>query len=161
MEMERVRDLGTMPARFALGSTMLYHGVAKLQGEGPTQTAQMFGQLGLPKPKLSAIATGLAECFAGVAAIAGVATRPAAVAVLVTQAVAIAKVHAKNGFSIQDGGFEFNLALMAIAAGLLIGGPGVWSAHGALERSVAGRRRRRPWLRARRPFGLAAIKALK
>ncbi len=143
------REAVLIPARLALGSTMLYHGASKLRGEGPKQTTEMFEQLGIRPARTWAIATGIAETFAGVAAILGVATRPAALAVLVTQAVAIARVHAKKGFDVVQGGFEYNLALMAIAAGLLVSGPGRVSAHGAVSRVVEGRGGRRLWRRAR------------
>jgi putative oxidoreductase len=140
---------------------MLYHGASKLRGDGPTQTAQMFEQLGIRPARTWAIATGLAEALAGVAAVLGVATRPAAVAVIVTQAVAIARVHAAKGYSVTQGGFEYNLALIAIAAGLLVGGPGRVSAHEALEHAVEGRGGRRPWQRARRGRASRAIRLLK
>ena len=82
------------------------------------------------------------------AAVLGLATRPAALAVLVTQAIAVAKVHKPKGYNIMQGGMEYNLALMAIAAGLLIAGPGRVSAHEALEHAVEGSGARRLWRRA-------------
>ncbi len=143
------REAVLIPARLALGSTMLYHGASKLRGDGPKQTADMFEQLGIRPARTWAIATGIAETFAGVAAILGVATRPAALAILVTQAVAIARVHAPKGFNVMQGGFEYNLALMALAAGLLVEGPGRVSAHEAIEHAVEGTKARRLWRRAR------------
>jgi len=128
------RQLGLLPARMALGSTMVFHGAKKLVGEGPEEHAQMFGAMGIRPPKLLAVSTGVAEVLAGAMSIAGVFTRFAALAVLVTQGMAIAKVHGPRGFNNQEGGFEFNLALMAIAAGLLLAGPGKISAHEVLER---------------------------
>jgi putative oxidoreductase len=89
----------------------------------------MFESMGLRPGRPLAVATGLAESFAGAAAILGIATRPAALAVLVTQAVAIWKVHSPKGFSVLAGGMEYNLALMAIAAGLLVEGPRAVSLH--------------------------------
>lgn len=119
----------------------VYHGASKLRGEGPRQTAQMFEQLGFRPGTPWALATGMAEAFAGIGAILGIATRPAAVAVLVTQAVAIARVHAEKGYSITRGGFEYDLALTAIAAGLLVSGPGRISAHEVVEHAAEGARR--------------------
>lgn len=103
----------------------------------------------------------MAEVFAGAAAVLGIATRPAALAILVTQGMAVAKVHAPKGFSSQQGGMEFNLALMAIAALLLVGGPGRLSAHEALERAVEGRGPRRAWRRARPTALSRAVHLLK
>jgi uncharacterized membrane protein YphA (DoxX/SURF4 family) len=37
---------------------------------------------------------------------------------------AIAMVHGKNGFFANTGGFEYNLALIGLAATILIAGPG-------------------------------------
>ena len=157
---DRAKDAALIPARVALGSTMLYHGTSKLRGEGPEQTGRMFEDLGLRPPRALAIATGVAEVFAGVAAVLGIATRPAAIAILVTQSIAIAKVHAPKGFNVMQGGMEYNLALMAIAAALLLAGPGRVSAHEVLEHRVEGRGAKRLWRRAR-PTGLArAIRIL-
>jgi putative oxidoreductase len=60
-------------------------------------------------------------------------------------------VHRRNGFDATKGGYEFNLALMAIATGLLVAGPGEVSIHQVVDRALAqqrlavlaGRRRRR------------------
>lgn len=151
---DRARGESFLPGRLALGSAMLYHGASKLRGEGPQRTAETFEQLGIRPAKPWAVATGLAEAFAGAAAVLGLATRPAALAVLVTQAIAVARVHARKGFDVMQGGMEYNLALMAIAAGLLLHGPGRVSAHGVVERAVAGRGAKRVWRRAR-PSALA------
>lgn len=115
---------------------MLYHGLAKLRGEGVQQTAQMFESMGLRPGRELAVATGLAESFAGAAAILGIATRPAALAVLVTQAVAIRKVHAPKGYDVMRGGMEYNLALVAMALQLLVEPPRAVSAHRALKRAT-------------------------
>jgi len=148
---DRAREAASIPARLALGASMVYHGTSKLRGEGPAQTGQAFEGLGLTPGRAWAVATGVAETFAGVAAVLGIATRPAALAVLVTQAVAVAKVHKPRGYDVMQGGMEYNLALMAIAAGLLIAGPGRVSAHEALEQAIEGRGARRLWMRARHP----------
>jgi putative oxidoreductase len=140
---------------------MLYHGATKLRGDGPAQTTQMFEQLGIRPARTWALATGLTETLAGLAAVLGVATRPAAVAVIVTQAVAIARVHAGKGYSVTQGGFEYNLALIAIATGLLVTGPGRASAHEALEHAVEGRGGRWTWRRARPTRLSRAVRLLK
>ena len=127
------KDAGLVPVRAALGASMVYHGLGKLKEESREGAGQMFEQIGIRPGKAWAIATGTAEVFAGACALLGFFTRPAALAVLVTQAVAIAKVHAKNGYDITKGGYEYNVALMAIAAGLLVAGPGMFSLHEELE----------------------------
>jgi len=127
------KDAGFLPIRAALGASMVYHGLGKLKDESREQHGQMFEQMGIRPGKAWSIATGVTEVFAGASAFLGIFTRPAALAVLVTQAVAIAKVHAKNGYDVTKGGYEFNVALMAIAAGLLVAGPGLFSVHEELE----------------------------
>lgn len=142
---ERAHGAADLPVRLALGGAMLYHGLSKLRGEGPRTTGEMFEGLGLHPGRFWAVAAGAAESFAGAAAVLGIATRPAALAVLVTQAVAVTKVHAPKGYPVLQGGFEYNLALMAIALELLVRGPGTVSAHHAVRR-LAWRRDPRRWL---------------
>jgi putative oxidoreductase len=132
-------DLSLVPARAALGATMLYHGAGKLRGRGIRQHGDAFEQMGFrPGPAWAAL-TGAAEVIAGATTVLGIGTRLGALAVLVTQGVAVAKVHGGKGFSNLGGGYEFNLALMAIALGLLASGPGPVSAREAFLRR--GRRR--------------------
>jgi putative oxidoreductase len=153
------KDLALVPARASLGATMLYHGVSKLRGEGPQQTGQMFEQLGFTPGVRWAKLTGLAEVFAGATAVLGIATRIGALAVLVTQGVAIAKVHRGKGFNNQAGGWEFNAALVATALALLLAGPGRISAHEAVERRLEGRGR--SLFSPRRRSAVRAVKLLK
>lgn len=133
------KDAAALPLRASLGATMLYHGLQKVRSEGVDQHAQMFEGMGLKPGRTLALATGWSELLAGASMILGVGTRLGALAVLVTQGVAIAKVHAGKGFSNPSGGFEFNVALMAMAAALLAAGPGAASAHTAVRRAIEGR----------------------
>src|SRR5258708_6273180 len=86
------KEVALIPPRAALGASMVYHGLGKLRAGAPVQVGQFFESLGLRPGKHLAVAAGIAEVFAGAGAILGFWTRPAALAVLVTQAVAIAKV---------------------------------------------------------------------
>jgi putative oxidoreductase len=128
-------DVALLPVRTALGATMLYHGLQKVRPQAREQATQMFEKMGVRPGRPWSLATGLAETFAGAAMLAGILIRPAALAVLVTQSVAIAKVHGGKGFSNTKGGFEFNLALMAIAAAVLAAGPGRVSVKGLIDRT--------------------------
>jgi putative oxidoreductase len=148
------RDAGLVGPRAVLGATMLYHGVEKLRA--PEQAAAQFESLGIKPAGFWARATAIAEAGAGVLMLAGWLVRPAALAVLVTQAAAIKKVHAAKGFATYRGGYEFNLGLMATAAALLLGGPGRYS----LARLLGGAAEARGWRRfvpgGRRRRGFAA-----
>jgi putative oxidoreductase len=141
----RTQDVADLPARLALGGAMIYHGLAKLRGEGPDQTGAFFESLGIRPGRPLAVATGLAETFAGAAAVLGIATRPAAIAVIVTQAMAIAKVHRPKGYDNTQGGMEYNLALISMALGLLAVGPGPVSAHAAARKAAKGQGARSLW----------------
>jgi putative oxidoreductase len=155
------KETAMIAPRAALGASMVYHGLGKLKGEAPQKTGEMFEKMGIQPGKPMAIAAGIAEVFAGVGALLGFWTRPAAIAVLITQAVAINKVHGKNGYDITKGGYEYNLALMAIAVGMLVAGPGLFSTHEGVERLVEGRGAKK-YIRKARPSGLLRfIKLLK
>jgi putative oxidoreductase len=153
------KDLGALPVRVSLGATMLYHGVAKLRGDGAAQAAGFFEQLGFRPGRTWASLTGLAEVMAGATTILGIGTRLGALAIVATQAVAIAKVHRAKGFDNMAGGWEFNALMIAVALGLLAAGPGTASLHEAVERKLEGGAR---WLfQPRRRTGVRVAKLLK
>lgn len=129
----RLANHSALPLRATLGSTMLYHGISKLKPEGLEQTARFFENIGIKPGRTWALATGWTEAVAGVLTVLGIGTRVAAISILVTQAMAIAKVHAPKGFNNQAGGYEFNLSLIAGALVLLLGGPGNLSVHHAVQ----------------------------
>jgi putative oxidoreductase len=55
-------------------------------------------------------------------------------------AVAIKKVHAKNGIWVTAGGYEYNLTLIAVALSLATAGPGRFSVDGLLGKHRSGLR---------------------
>ncbi len=122
--------------RLGLGVIFFAHGAQKLfgwfGGGGLKATIAGFRQMKIP-PAATVVAACV-ECFGGLAVLLGFLTRPAALGLIVVMLVAIAKVHARNGFFMnwyvtpgKGHGFEFNLALIAMALAILIGGGGVWS----------------------------------
>ena len=126
--------LGPTLFRVAVGGTFFAHGAQKVfgwfGGPGLKGVIAYFRQaLGVPAP-LTVLAA-LTELLGGLAMIGGFLVRPAAVGLIIVMLVAIAKVHAPNGFfinwSLEPGkghGFEMNLALIAMALGVLFGGAG-------------------------------------
>jgi uncharacterized membrane protein YphA (DoxX/SURF4 family) len=67
------------------------------------------------------------EFFGGIAIVLGLFTRFFAAAFIIEMAVAIWKIHFKNGL-MGNGGYEFPLAMATIAFGLLCFGGGPWGA---------------------------------
>lgn len=107
------------------------HGGQKLfgwfGGYGLEGTAQWMASIGLEPGLLMATLAGSAEFFGGLLLLVGLLTRPAAMVLAVTMAVAIATVHLSNGLFMSNNGFEFGLALLGISAALALRGAGTLS----------------------------------
>ena len=63
--------------------------------------------------------------------------RPAALILAITMAVAIVTVHLQNGLFMENNGYEFGLALLAISVGLVFRGAGGLSADRWLQTRLA------------------------
>lgn len=132
---------GTFPSwshlvvRLILGIIFFAHGAQKVFGwfgGRLRETIAGFRQMGIPPA--GTVVAAFIECFGGLAMIVGFLARPAALGLIVVMLVAISKVHVRNGFflnwSMAQGkghGYEFNLALIAMALSILIGGGGLLS----------------------------------
>jgi len=129
-------DLGLLILRVVFGLTLAAHSVQKLLGwfggPGIAGTAQMMEQLGFRPPRLQAVMAGLVEGGAGLALAAGLLTPLAAAGFISVMFVAIVSVHLPKGFFIQNGGFEYTLALGAGALAVAFTGPGAISADALL-----------------------------
>jgi putative oxidoreductase len=114
--------------RLPLGVIFAAHGAQKLfgwfGGYGLEGTGQWMASIGLEPGVLMAALSGSAEFFGGVALILGLLTRPAALVLAVTMAVAIFSVHINNGLFMSNNGYEFGLALLAGTVSLMISGGG-------------------------------------
>jgi putative oxidoreductase len=118
--LDRLQPLALLVLRVVLGAVMIAHGYPKVFG-GLQRHVHMVSNLGLPG--WLAYVSALAEFGGGILLVVGLLTRCAAFAVLIDLAVAIWKVHWKNGFT-APGGYEFPLALAAIAFALIFFGAG-------------------------------------
>lgn len=129
-------DVGLLVLRVVLGVIFAAHGAQKLFGSfggpGLKGVAGFHEQLGIRPPYLMAVLAGLAEFIGGILIAVGFLTSLAAVALILVMAVAALTVHLKNGFFSQNGGYEYNLALAAMALTLLIAGAGAFSVDAAL-----------------------------
>jgi putative oxidoreductase len=122
--------------RLGLGIVFFAHGAQKtfgwFGGHGLSATIGGFRQMNIP-PAATVLAAFI-ECFGGLALILGLLARPVALALILVMLVAIVKVHGRNGFFLnfamtpgKGHGYEFNLALIALALSILIGGAGALS----------------------------------
>lgn len=115
-------DAALLILRVVLGIIMIYHGWPKLTNLGGT--TESFTGMGIPLPALAAIVATVAEFFGGLLMLAGVLTDVAGLLFAIDMLGAIVFVHAKNGFSVGDGGVEWPLALLAMALAIALAGPG-------------------------------------
>ena len=120
--LDRLQPLALLILRLALGVIMVAHGYPKVFG-GLHHHAQFVASLGMPA--WLGYVSAFAEFLGGVLVILGFLTRPAALAICMDMAVAIGKVHWKNGLvGANRGGYEFPLALAVIAFALIFYGAG-------------------------------------
>jgi putative oxidoreductase len=128
--------------RAVIGFFFVGHGTQKLfgwfGGHGPDATGQFFESLGLRPGRKHAIAAGSAEAGGGALVALGFLTPAAAAAIIGTMFTAIRTVHLKNGPWVSEGGYEYNLALIAIMVTLADLGPGDISLDAAFGTEVSG-----------------------
>ena len=114
--------------RVPVGLTLAAHGAQKLfgwfGGYGLEGTGQWMASIGLEPGVLMAALSGSAEFFGGLFLVLGLLTRPTAVVVAFTMLVAIFSVHIHNGLFMSNNGYEYALALFAVAVSLVVSGGG-------------------------------------
>ncbi len=118
--LDRLHPLALLVLRLVLGAVMIAHGYPKVFG-GLRHHAHFVSSLGLPG--WLGYVSALAEFGGGILLVIGLFTSCAAFAILIDLFVAIWKVHWKSGLTGQ-GGYEFPLALSAIAFALVFFGAG-------------------------------------
>jgi putative oxidoreductase len=121
-------DLGRTALRIVVGPLFVGHGTQKLfgwfGGHGLEGTGAFFEQLGLKPGKRHATGAGAAEAVGGALLTLGALTPVAAGLITGTMITAIRKVHAPKGPWNTEGGYEYNLTLIAAMAALTEVGPG-------------------------------------
>ncbi len=134
--------LGRLLLRVTVGGLFVGHGTQKLfgwfGGHGLDATANMFDSIGMRPGNRNAIAAGVAEAGGGAALAAGFATPLAAATLTSVMLTAINRVHLKNGPWITNGGYEYNLVLIAAVLALAEVGPGELSLDHALGQERTG-----------------------
>ncbi|MEI8197147.1 MAG: DoxX family protein [Phycisphaerae bacterium] len=131
-------SLGLLLLRLALGWIFLFHGSQKLfgafGGPGIEGFAGYLKDLPLLPPVVWAYMAALGEFVGGLCVLLGLLTRLGAIPLIVTMLVAIATVHGPHGFSREHMGYEYNIALIGMAAALVLTGPGLVSLDALLFR---------------------------
>jgi putative oxidoreductase len=123
--------IGRLATRLLVGGLFVGHGMQKLTGDfdgpGLEGTTQMMEKLELEPAKPHAYLVGATETVGGALFALGAATPLAASALIGSMVTAIRKVHGPNGPWVTDGGYEYNLVLIAAILGVVDGGPGAIS----------------------------------
>lgn len=121
--LEKLKPLGLLLLRCALGVIFMYHGYPKLFTQS-AQFIQFFGRVGLPSYAVYLI--GLLELFGGAMLIAGFGTRGVALLLAGEMVVVAWKVKLVHGiYVVRD--YELEMALAAAAFALTTLGAGVIS----------------------------------
>src|ERR1700682_948015 len=124
-------DLGLLILRLAIGGTVAAHGAQKLfgwfGGGGIRGTGAFFEKIGFRPGHVHASLAGLAEFVGGLLLALGFLTAAGSALVVSVMLTAVISVHLPNGFFVTKGGFEYNLALAALAVALAFTGPGAYS----------------------------------
>lgn len=142
--MNDLASAGFLILRLALGGIFFAHGAQKLfgwfGGRGLAGHTGFLESLGVKPARLMALVSTFGELFGGLGLLFGFLTPIAAAGPIGSMAVAIVKVHWRNGFFNHGGGIEYPL-LNAVAAFVVgLSGPGRFSIDAAL-----GLRLPEPW----------------
>jgi len=128
--------LGLAGIRVVLGGLFVGHGLQKLTGwfggHGLKGTGQAFEGMGLRPGSAQAAVAGAGEAAGGALVGLGLLTPLGASMVSGAMITAIRKVHGPNGPWASNGGYEYNLVLLAAVLAITDVGPGDWSLDAAL-----------------------------
>lgn len=132
----RPMDLALIVVRVVVGLVFVGHGAQKLfgvfGGGGLEGTAGMFDAIGLRPGWLHARAAGMGELLGGAMLALGLLTPVGAALVIAVMVAATVVVRLPKGIWATNGGYEYELVLIAAAFALAGAGPGGWSLDEAL-----------------------------
>ncbi|HEX6534793.1 MAG TPA: DoxX family protein [Gemmatimonadaceae bacterium] len=134
---DRRLDLALAVLRLVAGVIFIAHGGQKLFSFGLPGVTTAFAGMGIPLAAVTAPLVAILEFAGGLALLAGLLTRLAALGLAIEMLGAIALVHLKGGFFLPNG-FEFALAMLGSSAALALAGAGAFS----LDHLLAARRAR-------------------
>jgi putative oxidoreductase len=134
--LEVLMKLGLAVLRVIVGGLFMGHGLQKLtgwfRGHGLQATGDAFESMGLRPGRVHAVGAGVSETLGGALIAAGLLTPIGASLLSGTMITAIRKVHAPKGPWAAEGGYEYNLVLLATVFLITDVGPGEWSLDEAL-----------------------------
>jgi putative oxidoreductase len=135
-------DLALLVVRLVVGGLLFAHGAQKLfgwfGGHGPQGTGGFFESLGLRPGVPMAVGAGLGEAGGGLLIALGLFTPVGEMLLIAVMVTAIATVHGAKGPWNTEGGYEYNLLIIAVAFALAGTGPGEWALDDALGIDVSG-----------------------
>jgi putative oxidoreductase len=128
--------LRLLVVRAVVGGLFFGHGAQKLfgwfGGHGLAGTGQFFDNVGVRPGRRNALVAGAAEAGGGALLVAGLLTPLAGSALSSVMITAIRHVHSGKGPWVTEGGYEYNLVLLATIFALTEAGPGPVSLDHAL-----------------------------
>ena len=136
----------TLPIRLGLGAVMIAHGAQKVLGSfgGSGFNAFISGNtpFSFMRPTWLRLAAGaFSELVGGLLIVLGFLTRLGAFFIACTMLTAVVGVHWSGGFFASNRGYEYPLALLAMAIALMVSGGGQASIDKGLSTGGRGGRR--------------------
>jgi putative oxidoreductase len=136
-----VRDIVLLVARVALGAILVAHGWRRWQEQGIAAQTEYLRQFQTPYPEVAAYGAVVLEIVGGIFLLVGALTPLVALAVVAQQVLTIAYTNWYRGPYLTDsaggfvGGYEYNVALAALAALLMVYGAGRTSVDALFRRA--------------------------
>jgi putative oxidoreductase len=122
-------NIGTLILRVFIGAAMMTHGWGKMFG-GLAKFTEFVASLGVPAPQVMAFLAAFAESFGALFLVVGLLTRPAALMLAATMAVAALGAHGADGFAKQELAWLYFFPCILF----LLKGAGKWSLDFLLSR---------------------------
>lgn len=122
-----LQDYAIPALRVVIGVLFMGEAIVKLTGVGVGGFTSYLGSGGFPVPSVLAVVVIALELLGGLAILLGLFVRPIAALLTLEMIVALFAVHAKNGFSQANGGWEWPFAVFGGTLALALAGAGALS----------------------------------
>ncbi len=131
MKNEKAMNIALLTLRVVLGAIFIAHGAQKVfgvfGGGGIEPFSVLMENLGMTPPLVWAWTVALAELVSGVFLVLGILPRISAGVVGIIMVAAITWIHAPAGFFMKDGGFEYQMLILASCVCIMLMGAGKFS----------------------------------